>query len=150
VIEGEGEAPAEPLFANSGSARPPNKNPRLAAGVFLRALQSGDLRAISGRSHAGGHSQQASPAFGSAACAAALVARLFVILATTHFLLDSRVFDQFAEPLHSVRNRFMLAQTQLDHETLLVTQNVGNGGAALESPLRRQFSAAMADADERW
>jgi hypothetical protein len=44
------------------------------------------------------------------------------------------VFDQLAKSLHSVRNRFVLAQTQLDHKTLPVTLNVGNGGAALESP----------------
>jgi hypothetical protein len=78
--------------------------------------------------------QQASAALGPAACAATLVARFFVIFAAAHLFFDSRVFNQLSEPLDGIRNRFMLAQTQLDHKTLLATLNVGNGGAALESP----------------
>src|ERR1700733_4394076 len=83
---------------------------------------------------ADGHSQHPRAAFGPTAGAAALVAGLFVILAAAHLFFDPRVFDQLTKSLHSIRNRFMLAQTQLDHEFPPVTLNVGNGGGALESP----------------
>jgi hypothetical protein len=69
------------------------------------------------------HSQQSGAAFGPAACAATLVARLLVILATAHLFFDARVFNQFSKSLDGVGNRFVLAQTQFDHKTLLVTLN---------------------------
>jgi len=49
-------------------------------------------------------SQQTCPAFCSAACAAPLVARLFIILSPPHLFLDAGVFDELSEPLHGIRN----------------------------------------------
>src|SRR5262249_16495036 len=78
------------------------------------AAESSSLRAQAGcrvpqretraRSAAGadrggqGHTGHAGAAFGAAAGAAAFVARLFVKLAATHFLLDAAVFHQLPKP----------------------------------------------------
>src|SRR5690349_17813312 len=51
-----------------------------------------------------GHAGHAGAAFGTAAGAAAFVARLFVKLAATHFLLDAAVFHQFSKPAHRLLN----------------------------------------------
>jgi hypothetical protein len=93
----------------------------LDRGFRVCASKSGLTNRESGGLSAGGHPQQASASFGPAACAATLVARLLVIFSASHFLLDARVLDQLSETLDGIRNRFMLAQTQLDHKILLVT-----------------------------
>ena len=59
--------------------------------------------------------RNAGPAFGPPAGAAFGVAGLFVILPAAHFLLDSRVFHQFAKPFDGVLNAFVLSQAQLNH-----------------------------------
>src|SRR5262245_43309728 len=64
------------------------------------------------------HAGHAGAAFGAAAGAAAFVAGFLVELATTHFLLDAAVFDQFPKSSYGFLNRFPFAQTQLDHEFL--------------------------------
>jgi hypothetical protein len=55
-------------------------------------------------SNSRGKSQQACSAFCPAACAATLVAWLFIILAPPHLLLDAGVLDELSEPLHGIRN----------------------------------------------
>ena len=49
-----------------------------------------------------------------------LVARLLVILAPTHFLLDPSMLNQFPKSLHGIVDRLVLTQTQLDHKLLLL------------------------------
>jgi hypothetical protein len=56
----------------------------------------------SGASDSRGKSQQACAAFCPAASPAALVARLLIVLAPPHFLLDARVLDEFPESLHGI------------------------------------------------
>jgi hypothetical protein len=64
-------------------------------------------------------SDQASEA-GAAFCAATIaaigIAWLFVILATTHFLLDSGVLNQLPKPLHRILNLLPISQTKFDHQ----------------------------------
>jgi hypothetical protein len=62
--------------------------------------------------------QEAGPTLSPAPCATSLVAGLFVVFASPHFFFDSRVLNQLSEPLHRIRNRFMLTQAQLDHKVL--------------------------------
>lgn len=64
------------------------------------------------------HPGETGATFGAATGAAALVAGLFVEFATTHFLLDTAVFDQFSKSTNRFLNGFSLAQTQLDHKHL--------------------------------
>src|SRR5204863_4244607 len=90
------------------------------------------------------HPGHAGAAFGAAAGAAAFVAGLLVELATTHFLLDAAVFDQFPKSSHGFLDRFPFAQTQLDHEFLRLSSmrkdspTVGRpGGFPPQNPIRK-------------
>jgi len=79
----------------------------------------------------GRETQQACAALGTAACPAALVAWLLVILATSHLFLDAGMFDELSEPFHRIRNRFMLSQTQFDHKVLLLVISFDIGSLRL-------------------
>jgi hypothetical protein len=48
------------------------------------------------------------------------IARFFIVLTPSHFLLDSGMFDQFAKSLDGIVNRLMLAHTQPNHKVLLL------------------------------
>jgi hypothetical protein len=47
------------------------------------------------------------------------IARLFVVFATTHFLLDPSVLYELPKSLHCVLNLLPVSKSQLDHQTPL-------------------------------
>jgi hypothetical protein len=55
-------------------------------------------------------------AFRAATIAAIGIARLLVVLAATHFLLDTGVLNQLPEPLYCILNLLPISQTKFDHQ----------------------------------
>ena len=104
-----------------------NESPRSIPGVFpfihgapFTGPQSEAIRGPADFfvSCPGRQPQEASPPLSPATRPSSLVARLFVVFAPPHLFFNSRVLNQLSEPLHRIRNRFMLTQAQLDHKVL--------------------------------
>lgn len=57
--------------------------------------------------------------FCTSASTAIGIARLFVVFATTHFLLNSSVLYELPKSLHCVLNLLPVSKSQLDHQTPL-------------------------------
>jgi hypothetical protein len=62
---------------------------------------------------------EACTAFCTATSSTIGIARLFVVFATTHFLLDSSVLDELPKSLDRVLNLLPVSKSQLDHQTPL-------------------------------
>jgi hypothetical protein len=62
---------------------------------------------------------EACSTFCTSASAAIGIARLFVVFATTHFLLDSSVLNELPKSLHCVLDLLPVSKSQLDHQTPL-------------------------------
>ncbi len=62
---------------------------------------------------------EACTAFCTATSSTISIARLFVVFATTHFLLNSSVLYELPKSLHCVLNLLPVSKSQLDHQTPL-------------------------------
>ncbi len=114
---------------------------KIAPGVLgRRAIDRGPLfGAGSGPSGCGGASgpalQQPGPAtaaLGTQPGSAAGFARLLVILATAHFLLDSTAFDELAETANRFLDRFAIPHIQLNHMSSFYVANGPNRMTAMQ------------------